>query len=202
MKKRSLVSVLLLVLLFGFGCGKSNESGEEANNNNVSNTNPFTNSNGNNYVGNQQCGQAFNRDQLRSVVNNGQFISEYYSFETYHMQEIRTNINESELFGIDWLSYNTISYDVIDEFQRSANRGFDSANHEYGNSKNAIRTQLLSIIDSATGYRSNGGSYHEVMTSNGDIYGINLCYPIAANPTMIYKKNSDTTVLLRYISGQ
>jgi hypothetical protein len=73
----------------------------------------------------------------------------------------------------------------------------DTASHEVGSTKEAVRNYLMGLLDQKVQHRG-GGSYFEVLHGNGDIFGIDLCKPIAANPVFRW---SDSTKERYYFSG-
>ncbi|MCR9206312.1 MAG: hypothetical protein NXH75_17150, partial [Halobacteriovoraceae bacterium] len=92
-----------------------------------------------------------------------------------------------------WIfNYNTIKWNRLGEFTRSSVRGSQEATHEAGNSKTAVRDYLMAILNQAQQHRKGtaNGSYYEVATYSGQVFGIHLCYPIAANP--VYRRETNS----------
>lgn len=187
--------VLAMILMVGFfGCGKSSEGGDPQNNQirNTSNFNGYGNfSNG------QSVFECTNKnissfEQFRALVATGNFPIEPHEFTYYLVQEYEVEVSTHELFGVDWLKYYTVDVDYITEIQRYSRINSDVANHEiFGNSKSSILAGLTNIVNGATAYHAfPGSSLVQVRAPNGDVYGIDLCQPLAANPIQVYKKET------------
>lgn len=139
------------------------------------------------------CPTANGYNDFRGKVHAGQFITETRDIESYTIGSYRFEERDG------WWIFDTYNYTRIGSTTRVGYKGVDRAVHEQGNSKSAILDHLKYIVDQAVNHQGAGG-YHEVLHSDGTIYGINLCSPIAANP--VYVRNSDNSVeILEYSSS-
>lgn len=182
--KKLLVTLASIMLLGGLAsCGKDNKKGSDSNN---EFSNPFVNTS----VAAGSCSSAGSRQELRDKINGNIFPAERYDYDTYFYIKGRIVIKDKELFGVSWLPYQQASFEYETDFTRHSQRNSENASSEFGGNKPTIRDNLLSIVDRAVSYRGNG-SYVEILDTNGDIYGFNLCAPLAANPVYHYDKSDD-----------
>lgn len=193
MKVRDIFAFGVAILLITgiSSCGKKNES-DPGNNtaNGTSNTNGLLP----NYS-NYNCKTSTSFQDFKNKVSQGQFVSEISNTETYYFVEVEPQINEGNWWIFD---YNTIQWDKIRDFTRSSTKGSTSVSHEAGNTKTAVRNFLMNILNSASQNQViGGGSYYEVVTYTGERYGINLCYPLAANPVSKVNQYTDRSYFIR-----
>jgi len=183
MRRTKLTSILFaLIIVTGLSsCGGDDNQTET---NVVSGTSPVTNvptfTTG-------TCESASSYDDFVSRVNNYQFIAEFSNYETYYYQEQRLDRNERELFG--FIPYNSSSWDNLGQFSRTSSKGSADVSHEAGSSKENVRNYLMDIINRKVQQRG-GGSYFEILTNTGEVFGISLCVPIGANPVYRWSETS------------
>lgn len=180
--KNFLVLFLASALTFGLSsCGKDNENspGPAAA---VGVTNPIVTGSGI-----STCETSSSFDDFKNRVNQGRFVQELNNNETYYFVEMEPEVNSGEFLG--FIPYNRVSWDQIGNFTRSGVKGTDQATHEAGNSKTAVRDYLMNILNQARQHRG-GGTYYEVLTYSGHVFGIHLCLPLAANP--VYRAETQT----------
>lgn len=179
--KNFLVLFLAAALTFGLSsCGKDNEGGP-APVTSVGVTNPIVSG-----TGVASCETSSSFDDFKNKVNEGRFVQELNQNQTYYFVEMEPEVNEDSW----WIfNYNTIKWNRLGDFTRSSVKGSDSATHEAGNSKTAVRDYLMAILNQASQHRGSG-NYYEVATYSGQVFGIHLCYPIAANPVYRREVNS------------
>jgi|GEM_PF-3506360 len=181
-RKNFLVYVVSVLLTLGLAsCGSDNESNSENNAAAPAVTQVVTSGIG-------TCEGSSSFDDFKNRVNEGRFVQELSQQETYVFDERELTVSESELFGWDWTKTKRYSYVSLGQFTRWSERGTNNANHEAGNSKEAVRNYLMQILNNATSYRfaqnSGGGKAYEVLSNTGMVYQINLCYPLVANPVV------------------
>jgi hypothetical protein len=182
-RKNLLVLVLSAFLTLGLSsCGNDNEKGPEPVNSGTA-SNPFTNVD---YV-NNSCQTASSFDDFKNKVNNGYFVTELNNYETYYFVEQEPEIDQGEFLG--FIPYNTFKWNTLGQFTRSSTKGTNQVSHEAGSDKVNVRDYLMAILNQAQQHRG-GGSYFEVLTYSGQIFGINLCLPLAANP--VYRADNQT----------
>jgi hypothetical protein len=186
MKRNKLLTLLLIgFLTIGLSsCGDDNEKGPAPVTSGTS-SNPF---NGVDYV-NNTCQSSSSFEDFKNRVNAGSFVTELNNNETYYFVEQEPETDQGKFLG--FIPYNTFRWITLGQFTRSSTKGTSDVNHEAGNQKLNVRDYLMAILNQTqSGQYRGGGSYYEVLTHSGDVFGINLCLPIAANP--VYRANSDT----------
>lgn len=179
MKKQNfLVLILAAAMTFGLSsCGSDNEKGADPV---TSGANPVTPINPSNGV--TSCEQASSFEDFKTKVNEGRFVKELNNNQTYYFVEMEPEINEDSW----WIfNYSRIKWNRLGDFTRSSVKDTDQATHEAGNTKTAVRDYLMAILNQAQQHQGSG-SYFEVATYSGQVFGIHLCYPIAANP--VYRR--------------
>lgn len=197
--KKQLSKVLVLSLLVAgvASCGKDNKKGP-ANNT----TTTTTNSASPVVSGEGACASAQNLDQLKAIYNNWS-TSNYtlpkqkYTYEEYTMGEYELKEKSAWIFD-----YTTL--DFKDSFRRTSTKDSSTAQSEFGGSKEGIRLNTLAILNRVSPFdiRVYSSSMIEVVDTNGDVYGFNLCGPIAANPVTIFDESENTLVKIDRIRGQ
>lgn len=185
-RKNFLVYVVSILLTLGLAsCGSDNESNSE---NNVAAPAVTTAPTPAITSGLSTCEGSSSFEDFKNRVNEGRFVQELSQQETYIFDERELTVSESELFGWDWTRTKRYSYVSLGQFTRWSERGTNNANHEAGNSKEAVRNYLMQILNNATSHRlsqnSIGGKAYEVLSNTGMVYQINLCYPLVANPVV------------------
>ena len=165
--------VMLFALALTPGCGsKDNEAGDE---NQSTNQNTVTDT----VIvdGRESCRtDIYDKDTLKTAVSNMEFIQQNYPIVMYQVMKAKRQ-------GILWTYSNS--------FMRTSYDGQTSVSHEYGSTKEAIRDELVSKINDSTTYYKIGSGYHRVTLSNGDVYDIDLCSPIVANPLNYYDSSEN-----------
>ncbi|MCP4912510.1 MAG: hypothetical protein GY909_05280 [Oligoflexia bacterium] len=198
--KKQLTKVLVLSLLVAgaASCGKDNEKSSATTNTTTTTTsNPVTS-----VVGEGTCASAQNLDQLKAIYNNWS-TSNYtlpkqkYTYEEYTMGEYELKEKSAWIFD-----YTTL--DFKDSFKRTTTKDSSTAQSEFGGSKEGIRLNTLAVLNRVSPFdiRIYSSSLIEVVDNNGDVYGFNLCAPIAANPVSVFDESENTLVKIDRIRGQ
>ena len=195
------VTKLLMITLLIAGvssCGKDNEKKSTV----ATATAPVTSNPVTSNVGEGACATAQNLDQLKAIFNNwsvGNYTlpNQKYAYEEYTMNEFELKEKEAWIFEYT-------SLDFKGSFKRKTTKDSNTAESEFGTSKTEIRNNIVAILNRVSPFslRSYSTSLHEVVDTNGDVYGINLCAPMAANPVTIFDESSNTIVKLGTIQGQ
>ncbi|MCF8060806.1 MAG: hypothetical protein K9K67_15995 [Bacteriovoracaceae bacterium] len=185
MKRKNFFTLLMIGLLtFGLSsCGDDNEKGGPLPVTSGTASNPF---NDNGYV-NNTCQSATSFEDFKNKVSAGSFVTELNNYETYYFVEQEPETDQGKFLG--FIPYNTFKWVTLGQFTRSSTKGTSEVNHEAGSEKVVVRDYLMAILNQKSQHRG-GGSYYEVLTYSGEVFGINLCLPIAANP--VYRANSQT----------
>jgi hypothetical protein len=200
MKKRKLITFTLGLLLLGsfYGCGSKENENETANTTTTSNSNPAYNPS----TTTGSCVTNVNSlGSLREAVNNFRFRGEFSPIDTYHMVEGTFSIVQKE--GWFDIKYNKQEFNQTRTFTRKGFSTSSNANHEYGNNKTLIRDRLMSILTASNMvYGQRSATYHEVLNgNNGDIIGIDLCMPIAANPVFYFQQSTNKSQFLQGVEA-
>lgn len=185
MKRNDVLSLILVGFLsVGFvSCGSDNEGKPGvAPAPSVTSENPFSTSNSV-----TSCQTASSIENFRDKVSAGKFMAERSTYETYYYVEQEPEIDKGKFLG--FIPYNTFKWETLGDFTRMGRKDSDEISHEAGNNKANVRDYLMNILDNRKDVRG-GGSYVEVLTHSGMIYGIDLCKPLAANP--VYEADSNT----------
>ncbi len=193
MKRKNLfVLMFAAVLTIGLSsCGSDNEGAPPAPAPAVTNNNPVTSTTIN---GVSQCATATTYNDFRNKVHNGEFVQETRDIETYRIAEYQFKENDG------WWIFDTYKFERMGSFDRTSYKGEDRVVHEVGTTKTAVLNHLKSIVDNARNH-AGMGSYHEILHTDGMIYGINLCSPIAANPVYVRDPQSGDFEMLEYASS-
>lgn len=164
--------LVLLSLAFTPGCGsKDNEAGDS---NPVNQPPPVVDP----IIidGREDCRtDIYDLDSLKTAVSNAEFVSQNYPIVMYV-------VSKGKRRGIFYTYSNSstrVSYET------------GNVTHEYGSTREAIRDGLSSRLSDGVNYYKMGAGYHRIETSNGDVYDIDLCSPIAANPINFYDKSAN-----------
>jgi hypothetical protein len=172
--------IALIVTAGIVSCGSDNESGANV----VSGASPITNvptfTTG-------TCESASSYDDFYNRVNNFQFIKESTEYQTYYFSEQELDEDDCRFLGINCGT--TYKWKTIRQFQRSSIRDQDSVSHEAGSTKESVRNYLMGILNQKVQSRG-AGSYYEVLHANGDIFGVDLCKPIGANPVFRWSEQT------------
>jgi len=178
-EKMTAVMGLSLVAVALASCGGSNKSNVPvAQDTSQSTTETAT------VQGTDSCQTSSSWADFKSRVANMNFVKnsnirETYYFNDYHCQQ------KDILWGA--MSFNSCSGSRM---TRSINTDTGFIKHESGNSVEAVRDYLSSLVNSAVD-ATGGGTYYDVKTSSGDLYRIDLCKPIVANPIIWLNSSQD-----------
>ncbi len=124
--------------------------------------------------GTDSCQSSSSYADFRSRVASMNFLKNSTTKETYYYYECE---EKDGWFGINYDSCR------VGNKIRSINTDTGFMRHEGGNTREAVRDHLLSLIDNAVD-ASGGGSYYDIEASTGELFRIDLCKPIVANPTI------------------
>lgn len=134
--------------------------------------------------GTDSCVSVNSFTEFKDNVVSGNFIRQSSNYERYIY-------NECEV-GSKWIFTYT---KCNDSFSRESNLELDSIDHEMATTRTELLSDLSSIVNTATNYQYAGGSSFYIQVSSGDVYGINLCAPLAANP--VYFSDGDEAYKIR-----
>ena len=169
---------LLFVLILGVAtsCGSSDNEISESNTNTTDPLGPV-----NPVVVSEELAE------LRQFVVDGNFpeqMSHFYSEYTYSERSI-TYRTTSVLGGfIQGTTYSTST----SQFDRYKEKRGDSIYimHEYGDSFDQIKAELVSMIDYAVSHQKVNNCLWEIKLSDYSRYGIDTCQSMVANPVYKY----------------
>ncbi len=172
--------VITLALTGIYSCGSDNDTtpGAAA----PTKTNPLSGGNSGtpSLIGpTATCEPAASYNDFYSRVSKSRFIEQTDSVESYFLKEYVNGYFSRQLERIS-----TKGQPVINHLDNITYVVTDTTRAD-------VMSDLVVILDNKDGKRGSG-SYFEVSHSNGDIFGIDLCKPIAANPVRHWDYSSQT----------
>jgi len=166
---------LMAIILTSCGGSKSNTSAAQ-------NTSQSTVATGT-VQGVDSCQTSSSFADFKNRVANMNFVKNSSIRENYYFYDCQ---QKDGWFGINYNSCNGTS------MNRSINTDTGFIKHESGNSVQAVRDYLSSLVNSAID-ATGGGTYYDVKTSGGDLYRIDLCQPIVSNPVKWLGSNQSSS---------
>lgn len=125
--------------------------------------------------------------------SNAGFASFNSSFITYHVGEEDYDNKSKDWFQFSWSWGSNNSYDNTYAFSATSDGAIlystNGTIHDYGRSSAAVQARLVSEVSNSTGLVQVGNNVFKVREADGDIITLDFNYPIAANPTLIEKRN-------------
>ncbi len=115
------------------------------------------------------CQTTSSFSEFKERVSNGAFIQPSANRSVYYY-----NSADKNSWNIWIIKYN--------DFTRSYNGDLNYVQHEKGNTVDAVKNFLVTKLNEAKD-TSGGGRSYTIETTSGEIYTIDLCKPIVANPT-------------------
>ena len=162
---------LSLVLLTLASCGSDNKAVEVQTNTASPDTSGSTTT-----TGVSSCVTVSNFEEFKSNVISGNFVAQSSRKEQYTYQEC-------EFF------WKGSGEKCLSSFKRISTKDVENITHKMASTKSELLSDLTSIVNSEVSSFPITTSKYSVEVGNGDVYEIDLCRPLAANPTAF--KNDD-----------
>jgi len=120
---------------------------------------------------------------LRNFIDLGNFPEQMYNnYESYTLYNQVTEV-KNRWYGVSYKSFGKYGYRTKELY------GHDLViKHEYGNSYDSIKRELLRIVDRTVYSRKVDNCLWELRLNDSTRYGINVCMSMIANPV---SKNID-----------
>ena len=171
---------LSLVLLTLASCGSDNKAVEVQTNT----ASPDTSGSTSTTTGVSSCVTVSNFNDFKANVVAGNFVSQSSTREQY-------TYGECEYF---WSGVGT---KCLSSFKRSSNSDVENITHEMAATRTELLSDLSTIVNSASDTLAISSTRFRVEVSGGDIYDIDLCRPLTANPVKF--QDDDGYYELKYI---
>ena len=190
MKQLLLIGALLLLAV---SCGKGNNNSVA--DNSVASVTPQ-------YSGTIVGGATF--EAFKAEVNAGHFYPQP-SYENvhryYYFDPSKSSSNCHTTGGFFKITTCSGTSQVMTfPLSRRSTLSTGTIQHELGTTYDAVRNGIMTILNNADYPVRVTDTYYRVQTTDGDIYEINLNYPLIANPVAHYNASSNNYFYATYLA--